>query len=111
MLLIWLALESGSLLEFIVRTWGYSASLAITSAATSLFLVELWGMIGPAFQLARRTLMVLGDYLRRKFNLGDKPKKTPEANPVPPDAHNVDRPPRPFRSTPPGNVKPEEAEV
>jgi hypothetical protein len=109
-LLIRTAFEAGSLSEYIVRTWGYSASLAITSAAISLFLVEIWGISGPTFRLIRRRFMVLGDYLRRKFDLGDESEETQEAKPVPPDVHNVDRPPKPFRTTPPGKVRPEQSE-
>ncbi len=54
--------------------------------------------------------MVLGDYLRRRFNLTDKEKERRKAKPVPPDAHSVDRPPKAFHTPPPGKVRIEDKE-
>ncbi len=54
--------------------------------------------------------MVLGEYIRKKFNLDEKKDESGHAKPVPQDAHRVDRPPRAFRSTPPGKVRIEDSE-
>jgi hypothetical protein len=75
-----------------------------------LVLVEGWGLTGATIKLVRRLLMVLGEYIRRKFNLDDKREEPGQTMPVPPDAHSVDRPPRAFHTPPPGKVRIEENE-
>lgn len=110
MLLARTASESYNLSEFVIRSTGYLAPLAVADAALSLVIVEVWGIIGATISLVRRLLMVLGEYIRKKFNLDEKKDESGHAKPVPQDAHRVDRPPRAFRSTPPGKVRIEDSE-
>ena len=51
--------------------------------------------------------MVLGEYLREKFNLHRKDHGTKESSGITTD-HSVDRPPKAFSSPPPGRIKPVE---
>lgn len=106
-LLVRAAFESDNLSDYAVKSWSYIAPLAITSAAMSLFLVEAWGFISFLGAAIRRLFMVLGEYLREKFNLHRKDREAKESSDVTTD-HSVDRPPRAFSSPPPGRVKPVE---
>ena len=119
--LLWLSVSGkpGSLSDAI-ETWTKVAPLAIASAATSLILVEVWGSVSfvagwlrKSFDsvgiLLRRSVMVLGEYLREKFNVPRKERRPKRPKHAVPYDHSLDRPPKAFQDSIPGKVKPNEA--
>jgi hypothetical protein len=110
---VWIkvAAEGAGATDYVVKAGGYLGPLALASAATALVIVETWEVIDALARLLGRYLMVLGAYLRRRFNLNDKKDERPvEQEPVQYD-HSANRPPEAFySSTPPGQVEVEDTE-
>lgn len=109
--LIKAGIESRGLADYVVNTGSYAAPLAITSAATALILIELWGLAKIVSLLVWRKLMVIAAYLRDRFGWGrerdPRPKPTSDGGVF---NHDVNRPPERFDDTPPGRIKPQEPE-
>ena len=110
---VWMkvAAEGAGATDSLVKAGGYLGPLALASAATALVLVETWEVADALVRLSWRYLMVLGAYLRRKFNLNDKKDEPPvQHEPVIHD-HSVTRAPKAFdSSTPPGQLEVEYTE-
>ena len=87
-----------------MKSWGYAAPLAITSAAAALLLVEAWGLLNVLRFLIWENSMVLAAYLKEKFNLNRKDRDSKPTSNGGVHDHSMDRPPQPFADSPPGRV-------
>ena len=108
LLLVRAAYESKNLSDYAVNWWSYAAPLAIASAATSLVVVEIWGLASALCLLFGRSLMVLGEYLKDKFNLRRKDREPRPSSERPTQDLSADRPPQAFPTSPPGRIEPKE---